>query len=91
MSLERKHRPNPDYLSIRRTLRQSLLSMSSGAPLFMPADTSIILATVNMQRSPTVWGEDAEVFNPDRWIDMRKEREGFMSWNYGPRMVRFDL
>lgn len=42
-----------------------------------------------MQRDPAVWGEDAQVFNPDRWLEERlgKEREGFVSWNLGPRMV----
>lgn len=54
----------------------------------MPGNTSIILATILMQRDSAVWGDDAQVFDPDRWADMGKEREGFMSWNYGPRMVR---
>lgn len=58
----------------------------------MPGNTSIILATILMQRDKAVWGDDAQVFDPDRWADMGKEREGlregFMSWNYGPRMVR---
>lgn len=55
----------------------------------MPANTSIILATILMQRDPAVWGEDAQVFNPDRWLEggLGKEREGFVSWNLGPRMV----
>jgi cytochrome P450 len=54
----------------------------------MPGNTSIILATILMQRDKAVWGDDAHVFDPDRWADMGKEREGFMAWNYGPRMVR---
>jgi cytochrome P450 len=53
----------------------------------MPGDTSIILNFVLMQRDPRVWGANAEEFDIDRWKDMGKEREGFMSWNYGPRMV----
>jgi cytochrome P450 len=58
--------------------------------MYMPANTSIILTTVLMQRSHTVWGDDAEEFKLERWLDgglSQAEREGFMSWNIGPRMV----
>ncbi|OCF41408.1 cytochrome P450 monooxygenase pc-2 [Kwoniella heveanensis CBS 569] len=79
----------PVPLNIRRTLRPSLLPTSSGQMMYMPGNTSIILAFVLMQRDKTVWGDDAEVFDPSRWMGEgldKKEREGFMSWNYGPRM-----
>lgn len=74
--------------SIRRTVRPSLLpSPNGGKPLYMPANTSIILTTVLAHRDKSVWGEDAEVFDIDRWSTMGKEREAFTSWNIGPRMV----
>ncbi|WVR05800.1 hypothetical protein IAU60_002825 [Kwoniella sp. DSM 27419] len=79
----------PVPLNIRRTLRPSLLPTSTGELLYMPGNTSIILATVLMQRDKQVWGENAEVFDPSRWLDGglgKREREGFMSWHYGPRM-----
>lgn len=74
--------------SIRRTLRPSLLPTTNHLA-YMPANTSIILATILMQRDPAVWGGDALVFNPDRWLGggLGKERESFASWNLGPRMV----
>ncbi|ORY21852.1 cytochrome P450 [Naematelia encephala] len=80
----------PVPLNIRRTLRPSLLRTSAaGPPLFMPANTSIILAFILMQRDQAVWGENALDFDIDRWLkgglDI-KESEGFMSWNAGPRM-----
>ncbi|WVQ85454.1 hypothetical protein IAT38_007619 [Cryptococcus sp. DSM 104549] len=78
----------PVPLNIRRTLRPSLLP-TAGAPMYMPGNTSIILAFVLMQRDPSVWGDDAGVFEPERWMGSglgSKEREGFMSWNLGPRM-----
>ncbi|KIR36927.1 cytochrome P450 monooxygenase pc-2 [Cryptococcus deuterogattii MMRL2647] len=77
----------PVPLNIRRTLRPSLLPTTSHL-VYMPANTSIILATILMQRDPAVWGEDALVFNPDRWLagGLGKERENFASWNLGPRM-----
>ncbi|KAL7422863.1 Protein kinase alk2 [Cryptotrichosporon argae] len=80
----------PVPLNIRRTLRPALLPSSDGGPpMFMPANTSIILATVLMQRSSDVFGADADAFNLDRWLDgglPRGQREAFMSWNVGPRM-----
>ncbi|KIR30411.1 cytochrome P450 monooxygenase pc-2 [Cryptococcus deuterogattii LA55] len=77
----------PVPLNIRRTLRPSLLPTTSHL-VYMPANTSIILATILMQRDPAVWGEDALVFNPDRWLagGLGKQRENFASWNLGPRM-----
>ncbi|TYJ57637.1 hypothetical protein B9479_001719 [Cryptococcus floricola] len=75
----------PVPLNIRRTLRPSILP--TPIPSYMPANTSIILATILMQRDPKVWGEDAQVFEPDRWMNGSElQREGFTSWNIGPRM-----
>ncbi|WVQ62299.1 uncharacterized protein L199_000438 [Kwoniella botswanensis] len=80
----------PVPLNIRRTLRPSLLPTSSGGqPMYMPANTSIILAFILMQRDEKVWGDDVNEFKPERWLNDglgKKEREAFMSWNYGPRM-----
>ncbi|KAK8865776.1 hypothetical protein IAR55_000923 [Kwoniella newhampshirensis] len=80
----------PVPLNIRRTLRPSLLPTSKGgAPMYMPGNTSIIIATVLLQRDKSVWGEDADVFDPERWMGAglgQSEREGFISWNIGPRM-----
>jgi len=76
-------------LNIRRTVRPALLPSTQGPPLFMPANTSIILATILMQRSSDTWGPSAEEFDIDRWLDgglEEKERAAFMSWNIGPRM-----
>ena len=56
----------------------------------MPPDTSIVMATILMQRSKEVWGPDAEEFNVDRWHTSEGQqmaRDGFMSWNFGPRTV----
>lgn len=60
----------------------------------MPADTSVVMAPILMQRSTEVWGPNAEEFDLDRWLKpgglTKTEREGFVSWNIGPRMVRLD-
>ncbi|WVQ71060.1 hypothetical protein IAR50_000585 [Cryptococcus sp. DSM 104548] len=75
----------PTPLNIRRTLGPSVLP--TPVPSYMPANTSIILATILMQRDPKVWGEDAQAFQPNRWLNgSGVQREGFTSWNIGPRI-----
>ena len=85
----------PVPLNIRRSLRPALLRTTSrhqdgtGTPLYMPGNTSIIINTVQMQRDPEIWGEDALDFKPERWQG-KGGSEGFAAWNMGPRMVRAD-
>ncbi|TFK68916.1 cytochrome P450 monooxygenase CYP63 [Pluteus cervinus] len=37
-------------------------------PLFVPANTTVVYLPMLMQRNPSLWGPDAEVFNPERWL-----------------------
>ncbi|KAG6623531.1 Cytochrome P450 86A2 [Phytophthora cinnamomi] len=59
---------------------------------FVPAGSSIGLATYAMARMPQVWGPDAEEFKPERWIDpttgklIAVSAYKFASFNAGPRM-----
>lgn len=55
----------------------------------MPANTALVFSTFIMQRDVSIWGEDAEDFNPDRWKSDEgvKGKEGFVAWHLGPRMV----
>jgi hypothetical protein len=86
--------------SIRRSSEAVLLQPSDAdsPPLYMPKETSIILAILLMQRSKEVWGKDAEEFKPERWLttdeddqsqvsEARRRREGFVAFNAGPRTV----
>jgi cytochrome P450 len=57
----------------------------------MPANTSIIITTSLLQRSKEVWGENADEFDIDRWLDgsvSERDELKFQAWNIGPRMVR---
>ncbi|KAF9484616.1 cytochrome P450 monooxygenase CYP63 [Pholiota conissans] len=38
-------------------------------PLYMPAETTIIYLPLLTQRNSALWGEDADEFDPERWID----------------------
>ena len=61
-------------------------------PLYMPAKTTIVFLPLLTQRSPALWGDDADDFDPDRWIDERVGRYVanpaiFTPFNAGPRLV----
>ena len=43
--------------------------LSKGGPFVLPKDVSVTYAPILMQRRKDVWGDDAEDFNPDRWIN----------------------
>lgn len=38
-------------------------------PLYIPARTTIMYFPLLIQRNPALWGEDADEFDPERWID----------------------
>jgi hypothetical protein len=60
----------------------------------MPAETVVIYLPFLTQRNPALWGEDADEFDPERWID--RERLGkyvanpamYAPFSAGPRIVR---
>ncbi|KAF2487472.1 N-alkane-inducible cytochrome P450 [Neohortaea acidophila] len=61
----------------RESLVPTVLPRGGGsdgsAPMFIPAGHTVIWSSYAMQRDPDVYGADAEVFNPDRWIDSGPE------------------
>ena len=40
----------------------------SSANHTLPSNINILIPTFNIQRDPKYWGEDAEIFNPDRFL-----------------------
>jgi len=40
--------------------------------LYMPGSTPIMFMPLLMQRNPDLWGADADVFDPDRWLDPKR-------------------
>ncbi|KAE9397925.1 cytochrome P450 monooxygenase CYP63 [Gymnopus androsaceus JB14] len=61
-------------------------------PLHMPGSTVITILPMLTQRNPELWGSDADVFDPERWMD--KERIArfvsnpamFTPFSAGPRI-----
>ena len=59
---------------------------------YVPKGTNIILVPAAINTATTLWGPDAEKFNPDRWMGAGKANSGgaesnyaFMTFLHGPR------
>ncbi|TCD70445.1 hypothetical protein EIP91_003526 [Steccherinum ochraceum] len=64
----------------------------SGKPYYIPAQANVSFSVFMMHRRKDFWGPDAEVFDPDRFIDERLHKYLvpnpfiFMPFNGGPRI-----
>lgn len=45
--------------------------------IFVPKGTQVTLCPAVAHFNPLVWGDDAEVFDPDRWTDGRAAKDSF--------------
>ena len=54
-----------------------------------PPGTIVSVPTYTTHREKRVWGEDAEEYNPDRWLsaDASKYQKAFNAFSVGPRQV----
>lgn len=62
-------------------------------PVYVPASTPILYVPMLTQRNPVHWGPDADVFDPERWLDERlscylENPMIFTPFGAGPRIVR---
>ncbi|TFK68753.1 cytochrome P450 [Pluteus cervinus] len=61
-------------------------------PLYLPAGTKTPYSVMMMQRRKDLWGPDADIFDPDRWLDERNQKYFlanpliFLPFNAGPRI-----
>ncbi|KAF9530968.1 cytochrome P450 [Crepidotus variabilis] len=61
-------------------------------PLYIPANTSVLYGTINIQRRKDLWGPDALEFDPMRFLDSRVHKYLtpnpfiFSPFNAGPRI-----
>lgn len=61
-------------------------------PIYVPANTAMLFTTILTHRNKALWGSDADVFDPDRWLDERKSIFTsnplmFTPFSAGPRIV----
>lgn len=56
------------YPTVPLTVRESVNPTTLGTQA-IPVGTQIMLVPYAINRNPAFWGQDAESFNPERWID----------------------
>lgn len=55
------------------------------SPLYIPKNTIFDTSFYVLHRQDSLWGPDANIFNPDRWDDDNRESgNGKMRWQYMP-------
>ncbi|KAF7876347.1 hypothetical protein EAF04_001440 [Stromatinia cepivora] len=55
------------------------------APIFIPTGTRVSTNFYKLHRDKSVFGEDTEIFNPDRWNYISPNNWEFMPFSHGPR------
>lgn len=71
----------PVFQQIRKTSKDIKLGK-----LKVPADTQFYLALTAVHHDPEIWGEDANEFNPLRFLEPRKHLASFFPFGLGPRI-----
>lgn len=71
----------PVFQQIRKTSKDIKLGK-----LKVPADTQFYLAMTAVHHDTEIWGEDANEFNPLRFVESRKHLASFFPFGLGPRI-----
>ncbi|KLO12036.1 cytochrome P450 [Schizopora paradoxa] len=79
----------PPVMSIDSTTLPS--TVPGGQPFYIPAETKIIYSVFMMHRREDLWGPDASIFDPNRFLDDRARVYHsnpfiFLPFNAGPRI-----
>ncbi|VDB84027.1 unnamed protein product [Peniophora sp. CBMAI 1063] len=53
----------------RHSVRESVLSLSDGTSLYVPKGTEILVNIHGVNMDEEIWGSDAQVWRPRRWLD----------------------
>lgn len=71
------------YPTVPMTIRVAQRDSRIG-DYFIPKDTTLVMSMWLINRSPSIWGADAGVFRPERWIndDGKPNQNGGSSSNY---------
>lgn len=73
----------------RTALKDTIIPVGGGpdgsAPVFVTAGSRIISSFYALHRKTSVFGEDVELFDPDRWNNINPGPWEFMPFGNGPR------
>ncbi|KAA8906000.1 putative cytochrome P450 family protein [Sphaerosporella brunnea] len=82
--------------SNRIALRNTILPVGGGpdqsSPIFVAKGAMVSYSLFSMHRRKDIWGEDAQVFSPDRWLrgdagkKLREIGWGYLPFSGGPRI-----
>jgi cytochrome P450 len=76
-------------LNARQATRDTTLPVGGGpdgtSPIFVKKGQEVGYSVYVMQRREDIWGKDAAIFDPDRWVD-RKVGWEYLPFNGGPRI-----
>ncbi|KAJ5364578.1 Cytochrome P450 E-class CYP52 [Penicillium cataractarum] len=72
----------------RSAIKDTTLPRGGGkdgsSPIYIQKGRTVMYSTYILHRRKDIWGEDAEIFNPDRWLG-RKVTWEYIPFNGGPR------
>lgn len=66
-------------------MRQTSKKVKLGS-LDIPANIQLFLALINVHHDKDLWGEDADKFNPSRFVEPRKHLASFFPFGLGSRI-----
>jgi len=73
----------------RTALNDTKLPVGGGTdqndPIFVPKGSMVVMSSYALHRDPSVFGNDVESFNPDRWNDIHPGQWEFMPFGGGQR------
>lgn len=87
----------PLHGSIRQSLDSGIILPASDAtynrgPMYLPPNSPVFTLPLLVHRNEALWGSDAHVYDPDRWLDERLQRVTnnpgiYIPFGAGPRNV----
>ncbi|KAJ5325530.1 Cytochrome P450 E-class CYP52 [Penicillium brevicompactum] len=87
------HRLYPQLpFNVRVAGKTTILPSGGGpdgkSPVLVPKNTGIGYSVYHMHRQKSIYGDDAEIFRPERWLgpDLENVGWGFMPFHGGPRI-----